>query len=470
MTPRNITLHTYLKELALREPHKKMLGNPSWWLDAQTVLERVESAACCLCSQRIDSGSFVALRTTRTVETVITMLALQAIGAVAVLTDAREEPMAFLKNRGLEIPVEHSLDAGQLNIFSLPSRSFPKREIDPKAPGFIIFTSGSTGNCKAVVLSQDNVISSPVDADPFGYYLDGDLALGVLPLDHVFGLVLLAGVFVIGYALYLPDKMDIPSILEAIQKEHLTRMNGVPSLYLGMAAQKEGYDLSSLRAGFIGGGPCTPEQFWYIEKELDITLVSAYGMSECVSITTTSHLDSQEKRATTVGRFYPRSTGKILLEDGSEAPVGVEGEICVDSPSRMLGYYGEPSSTEPLLATGDLGYVDEDGFVHISGRKKDIIIRNGNNLSARRIEEAILSIPGIQDAAVVGLPHETQGEAPWAMAAGSLTEPVILARLSELLAKNELPMGIRMVEELPRTASGKPDKQRIREVLGQWKA
>lgn len=466
----NRTLRSFLAELAEETPHRKLLGCSRWWLDAQTVLDRMESTACCLSSMGVVSGSYVALRTTRTVETVITMLALQAIGAVAVLTDAREEPIAFLKNRNLEIPVQYSLDARELNIFSLPSRSFPQQEVDPKAPGFIIFTSGSTGVCKAVVLSQYNVISSPVDADTFGYYLDGDLALGVLPLDHVFGLVLLAGVFVIGYALYLPEKTDIPSIMEAIQKEHLTRMNGVPSLYLSMAAQKEGYDLSSLRAGFIGGGPCTPEQFQYIEKELDMTLVSAYGMSECVSITTTSYLDPQEKRATTVGRFYPRNTGKILLEDGTEAPVGVEGEICVDSHSRMLGYFGEPASTAPLLATGDLGYVDEDGFIHISGRKKDIIIRNGNNLSARRIEEAILSIPGIQDAAVVGLPHETQGEAPWAMAVGSLTEGVILDRLSSLLAKNELPMGIWMVIALPRTASGKPDKQRIREVLEQWKA
>lgn len=459
------TYRSFLAELAEKTPHKKLLGDPRWWLDAQTVLDRVESLSCCLSAQGITSGSYVALRATRTIETIIALFALETIGAVAVLTDAREEPKAFLKRIGVDIPVSHTLDAQALNVFRIPSQPFPCQEVDPNAPGVIIFTSGSTGKGKAVVLSQYNVISNLLDADAFGYYLDGDVALGALPLDHIFGLVLLTGVFVIGYALYLPEKTDIPSILEAIQKEHLTRMNGVPALYLGMAAQRAGYDLSSLRAGFIGGGPCTPEQFRYIEKELDMTLIPAYGMSECVSITIGSYLDTQEERATSVGRFYPRTTGKILLEDGSEAPVGVEGEICVNSDSRMLGYYGEPASTEPLLATGDLGYMDQDGFIHISGRKKDIIIRNGNNLSSRKIEEAILSIPEMKDAAVVGLPHETQGEVPWALAVGTLTEADILDRVASLLAKNELPVGIRLVDELPRTASGKPDKQHIREIL-----
>lgn len=469
METRNKTLFTYLSELASVQPEKPLLGCSGGWLSSAQVLSQVIHTAGELEHRGIGEGDFVALRTYREVDTIITLLALQYLGAVAVLTGSHQEPEEFLQSCSVQLPVKTILREPIRPSASLVTAA-GKPSADPKAPGFVIFTSGSTGKSKAVVLSQYNLISNLIDAAPFGYYLDSDIALGALPLDHVFGLVLLTGVLVLGYSLFLPEKTDIPSILKAIQAQHITRMNGVPSLYLAMAHQKEGYNLSSLRAGFIGGGPCTPEQFQYIEKELKMTLIPAYGMSECVGITTASYFDPQEKRANSVGRFYPRTTGRILLENGAEAPVGVEGEICVDSPTRMLGYYGEPISTEHLLATGDLGYVDEDGFVHISGRKKDIIIRNGNNLSVRRIEEAILSIPGVQDAAVVGIPHKTQGEAPWAMVVGNRTETEVLACLASLLAKNELPMGIRMVDQLPRTASGKPDKQRIREVLGQWKA
>ena len=138
-----------------------------------------------------------------------------------------------------------------------------------------------------------------------------------------------------------------------------------------------------------------------------------------------------------------------------------EGEICVTGPARMLGYYGQMMPRDELLHTGDMGYVDADGYLYVTGRKKNIIIRNGNNLSPRRIEEALLALPGIREAVVVGLQDEQQGEVPVAM----LVADSEAAAPEPKLNKNELPVCYHYVDAIPLTASGKPDLLRIREVL-----
>ena len=480
-----LTVHDFLRTLLERAADKRLLGDSAGWLTVRQVLERAEGLAGTLHRLGIRRGDMIALRSYRSADTCLLLFALQMLGAAAVLTDLRQEPEDFLCSRGMVLPLRAVLsrDAGAAQwLFRAEGQEKPLAVIageapppeavctDPKLPGCIIFTSGSTGESKAVVLSQYNLINNLLDAEPLGDYRFDDVALGALPLDHVFGLVLLTGTVVLGYSVYFPERTEVPCILDAIGREKITRMNGVPSLYLAMAEQRRGYDLSSLRSGFIGGGPCTPEQFVSIEAALDMTLISAYGMSECVGITSASWRDPQSIRARSVGRFYARNTGKILRADGLEADPGEEGEICVDSHTRMLGYYGDASPREPLLRTGDLGYIDSDGFIYITGRKKEIIIRNGLNLSPRRIEEAMLSIPGVEDATVVGLPDEANGELPWAMAVcREELRPAVLNALGKKLVKNELPAGILYVDALPMTPSGKPDKQKIREVLARWK-
>lgn len=197
-----------------------------------------------------------------------------------------------------------------------------------------------------------------------------------------------------------------------------------------------------------------------------MTLIPAYGMSECVGITCASYKDPQEVRACGVGKFYPRNTWAILLEDGGEAAVGQTGEVCVDGPTRMVGYFGDKSPREPLFHTGDLGYVDGEGVLHITGRKKDIIIRNGNNISPLVIEDALLSIPGVTAAAVVGLPHPTEGECPAAMVVCRAEVYHDLSRtLADRVQKNLVPALFQRVEALPMTGSGKTDKLRVREML-----
>lgn len=465
MKPSEKSLYEYLCQQAKEYPEKKMLGGPEGWLTFQDILVRIERTAVYFSTVGVRPGELVAVRAYRDVETICAILALRLLGAVVVLVNPMCDVQEALEQVESPIPVSHIV-AERLEVQRLPEigRKFPARTA--KEIGFLIFTSGSTGKSKAVMLSEYNLVNNLIDSAPLGYYREDDIALGALPLDHVFGLVLLAGTMVLGYRLYLLAKTDVPSILNAIQTEKITRMNGVPPLYLSMAEKRDDYDLSSLRAGFIGGGPVTAEQFCRVERELGMTLIPVYGMSECIGISCASYRDSQMVRAFGVGPFYSMNTGKILREDGTEAAVNEEGEICVDGPARMAGYYGDSLSPSPLLHTGDIGFLDEQGILHISGRKKDIIVRNGVNLSPKRIEDALLALPYIEEACVIGLPDERLGEVPYAMVVCQDGAPEVI---SPELPKNELPAGFLRVNHLPLTHSGKPDKQRIREVLRQWK-
>ncbi len=456
MKPVNRSLHSFLTEYASRQPDHRLLGGPGGWLTAAQTLDRIELLADRMRSLGVHRGDFVALRACRCADTALWILALQRIGAVAVLTDPRREIKDVLSDLEGSLPVSALVDGDGVTVLA-PSAPV-EGEADPREPGFVIFTSGSTGKPKAVMLSQYNLVNNLVDSQPLGCYYPDDIALGALPLEHVFGLVLLAGVCVLGYGLYFPEHTGLSHLLDCISAQKITRMNGVPSLYLAMAEQAERYDLSSLRAGFIGGGPYTPEQFCRIEKALGMTLIPVYGMSECIGIACGSWQDPQSLRARGESRVYSMNTCKILLPDGREAPTGQTGEIYVTGPARMVGYYPERMPPEALLPTGDLGCLDGQGNLRITGRKKDIIIRNGVNIAPQPIEDAIRSIPGVKDACVVGMPHAILGEVPWALVVGSRTSTELFAVLSELLPKNQIPLEICFADQMPMTGSGKPDK------------
>lgn len=479
MKPIDISLIACLRELALAAPDKKLLGSGAGWLTAQQVYACTEAIAHQLYTAGIRPGSFAALRADRTADTVLTLLALRYIGTAAVLTDPHSEPETVLAECESHITIDSVLtphSPGQMLLRQGASKTVisltPAKAPSPALPcntqskdaGFVIFTSGSTGKKKAVVLSDYNLINNLADSQPLGCYREDDIALGVLPLEHVFGLVLLAGMAFLRYAVYFPDRTDICSLLETIEKEKITRMNGVPSLYRAIAEHRQGHDLSSLRAGFIGGAPVTAGQLEQLEQQLGMTLIPVYGMSECVGISCADGRESAAIRTRGVGRVYSMNTVRILDETGSSLPAGQAGEVWVNGPTRMLGYWGHPMADDAFLATGDLGFLEADGTLHITGRKKDLIIRNGRNISPRRIEDALLSLPGVRAAAVVGVPDAQAGEIPCAMVAG-IADP---AQLKNLLPKNELPTRILCVEELPLTFSGKPDKIRIREVLVEW--
>ena len=469
-------LYQRLSSLAASDPDRPILKDDSGVLTASALLKEATAAANAFSLLGIARGMLVALTARRTAKTAVLLLGLRFLGAVDVLCDPRQSTGDILSECETELPLAFSVrsdSAGSIIVTRLSDGYTATVSLSPSAApafdpdydsddaAFLLFTSGSTGAKKAVVLSESNLIVDLLVSEPLGLYLPDDIALGALPLDHVFGLVLLLGTIVLGYRLYFPKSTDVDSLLFAVASERITRMNGVPSLYLRMAERAKDYDLSSLRAGFIAGGPVTKEQFLHIEEKLDMTLISVYGMTECIGISCSDWRDRQDVRAGGVGPFYAENRGRIVLEDGTPAEIGQIGEIQVNGPMQMLGYYGEPMAKDAYLSTGDLGYLDKTGVLHLCGRKKDILIRNGYNLSCARIEAALLAMPDVSAAAVVGLPDAMQGEVPCAMIVGQADLPL----LAEKLHKNELPVRIMSVSKLPMTPLGKPDKQAIREAL-----
>jgi fatty-acyl-CoA synthase/long-chain acyl-CoA synthetase len=358
-----------------------------------------------------------------------------------------------------------------LNFNSDSASEFLYKKIDGNLPSTVIFTSGTTSNCKAVMLSQSGILSVSFGTQDLGWYLPQDIAIGILPLHHVFGLSLLVTATTAGYSLFFPERVEIDYIIECIERYKITRMNGVPTLYYSLAKANERLkrDISTLRTGLIGGAPVTEEQFNYIEKTLNVTMIPVYGMSECLGIACASYKDSAKKRSKTVGKFYVMGKGEIIDENGENLPKGCEGEIVITSPAVMLGYVPYKTRTEKLY-TGDLGYVDEDDFLHITGRKKDVIIKNGINISPVKVERALLSLPEVEDAVVVGVYDSAVGEVPCAMVvldeSSNATPSTLKQKLATILTKIEIPPRIEVVKKIPLTSSGKHDKKGIKEFFG----
>lgn len=449
----------------------------------------------------VKEGSLVGLRSTRSLDAYLIYLALQFMGATVILTDPHQNAEDFVRDTGIAIATDvivtneraseglaangnwEIIGHGALEI-GYPARR-EKRQFavgkNLKAPSTIVFTSGSTGKSKGSMLSQEALLQYAEDSIVYDWHLPDDIAIVTLPTQHGFALCLLIAAFVARYALFFPKDMHVEYVLDCIERYQITRMNGVPSFFYVMARVNEAQNknVKSLRTGFVAGAPIIPEQHRYVEQVLGMTLHPLYGMSEGISISCTSPLDSAETRATTVGKFH-RNAGCIVDADGNELPNGLEGEICFSGSALMCGYYGDEKATKQVFDekgrfhTGDLGYIDEKGYLHISGRKKDIIIRNGVNLSPAKIEAAIRSVSQVEDAVVVGVRHEMLGEAPCALVVVkkgiSITPEELRVILLQRMPKNEVPLTILFAKEIPLNKIGKPDKQEIKKMFFEWKA
>ena len=435
-------------------------------------------------------GDIVALRATRSPETVLLAIALGAAGAVAVMTDPHFPVRRYIEQTGVDISPAYCItdeDGGwkitsengarEIAFRADPSASAPAANVLPDDPFLVIFTSGSTGKSKAVVLSHRNCVSNPVDAMPLFEEDEKDVAISLLPLNHVFGFAVAACSTFCGHPVVFPDDLSADGVLRTIEKYRVSVIYSVPTFFLDLLAddRHKHYDISSLRLGLMAGGPFTADQMRFIEGELGLRLMPGYGMSECVGISTMRYRDGVEERAAGVGRLYPMTEAYILDDDGNELPAGCEGEICVRGMTLMLGYYNDEEATKAAidgkgrLHTGDLGYMDADGILHVSGRKKDIIIRGGENLSAVKIEHALLSVEGVYQAAVVGVKDDRFGEVPCAavipVRGVSVDEAGIKRALAGALPKHEIPERIVVTDVFPKTSSGKTDKLKIKEMF-----
>lgn len=497
MKPIEKSIFEYFREYAAECRDQRFLFDESRCYTVEGAYQEAVTIGNRLYAYGIGASSIVALRCTRSLDTCLIYLALQMMGAATLLTDPHQSVEFFLRdactqaeflitnerasddisaNGNWEISGKGSLEIGY------PARGekrvFPTAE-NLHAPATVVFTSGSTGKGKGVMLSQYNLVNHIRNFSVSGCYLEDDVSAELLPVHHVFGLAVLLMGLIKRYSILFPKTVDIKYVAECIETHKITRLDGVPSFALSLAEYHRStyFCAESLRVGVLGGAPSTKAQFDFIEQELGIRLLPVYGQSECIGITGADEKQSEDVRSSTVGRFLPMNQGFILDEDGAEVPQGEEGEICVKGPAVMLGYLDDEEATREAidgdgkLHTGDLGYLDKEGNLHISGRKKDIIIRNGNNISSRKIEGALHTLEAISHAAVVGVRHEKWGEVPCALIVIKcgyiISEEEVKKALAEHLAKNEMPEKILFTETLPLTPSGKPDKQKIKELFSQ---
>lgn len=441
MMPSEKTFFEYFENYAQERANDAFISDESKSYTVAQAFGIIKSLARQLQDSGVQSGVCVGVKSARTVNTVLIFYALQFIGGIAVMCDPHEE-----STENIFISDDTLYKDGKQTVLEFTEcyDGVIRLTDDGRATSAVIYTSGSTGGKKAVKLSQYNFINNSLDTKDIGGYRADDVNILIVPVHHVFGLALIMTAVVTKHSIFVPARVDTEYILDCMEKYGVTRLNGVPSMYLALA-EKRGTRKLKLNCGLIGGGPCTKEQFINIETKLGITLVPVYGMSECIGISCGSYKDSLADRCGSVGKVYSMNTVKIE-EDG---------EILVKSPAMSQGY-----ACGGWLCTGDLGYIDKKGFLHLSGRKKDIIIRNGNNLSALDIERKVLSLSQVKDVCVVGIPDERQGEVPCAMIVGDNAD------LTQVLTKIEMPAQIIYTEQIPLTSTGKPDKQAIKRIFG----
>ena len=343
----------------------------------------------------------------------------------------------------------------------------------------IQFTSGTTGLPKGATLTHFNVLNNGYfSGEAMGFTPQDRLCIPV-PLYHCFGMVLgvLASVSH-GSTMVFPSEAFEPlAVLEAVSEEACTALHGVPTMFIAELEHPDfdSFDFSHLRTGIMAGAPCPIEVMRKVISKMNMTQVTiAYGMTETSPVSFQSATDDPlEKRVATVGRIHPHVQVKIIDEKGHVVPRGTSGELCTRGYSVMLGYWGEDDKTKKdidragWMHTGDLAVIDDEGYCDIVGRVKDMIIRGGENIYPREIEEYLFQHPKIQEAAVFGIPDEKYGEAVVAwirLNEGEAAEAEEIRQYcNEQIAYYKVPRHFVIVDEFPMTVTGKIQKFKMRE-------
>ncbi|MDI7274406.1 MAG: class I adenylate-forming enzyme family protein [Anaerolineae bacterium] len=372
--------------------------------------------------------------------------------------------------------------ADEPNVLPLPgllarTRARPRARISPGEAGRISYTSGTTGLPKGVVHARDGYWG--LAHQSASARLDLSLLRCLLlpfPPYHYAGWLGVMSAFLSGGRVVLMEHFNPQRMLELIQEERVTQLGASPTmcrLLLNTPGQ-ERYDLSSLRRVTLGAEPCPPDLVRALHERLGCHIENFYGMTECGIISWTGDGDPWQVVATTVGRPAPGSQVRIEGPGGQALPAGQIGEVVVRTTQMMLGYHQDPDLTSEVLDaegwfhTGDVGYLGEDGYLRLVDRKKDVIIRAGENVYPAEVERYLCRHPAIARAAVVGVPSRLSGEALWAFvepAPGALlTGREVLEHCRGGIAPYKVPQAVRVVERLPVTATGKVQKFKVREM------
>lgn len=345
----------------------------------------------------------------------------------------------------------------------------------------IQFTSGTTGNPKGTMLTHNNILNNGYFVGEGIHLTPQDRVCISVPLFHCFGMVMgnLACI-THGSTMVYPAAVFNPlESLKAIEQEKCTAAYGVPTMFIAMLEheQFDQFDLSSLRTGIMAGSPCPREIMQRVIDRMHMNEITiCYGMTETAPVSAqSSTTDPIEFRVGTVGRVHPHLEIKIVDEQGHVVPRGKLGELCVRGYSVMLGYWDDEEKTKEVIDvaqwmhTGDIAEMDDQGFVKIKGRIKDVVIRGGENLFPKEIEDFLYSHPDVSDVQVIGLPDQRYGEELCACIIlhdqHQTTEECIRKYCKEHISHNKVPRYVRFFTEFPMTASGKAQKFKLQEFM-----
>jgi fatty-acyl-CoA synthase len=499
-----------LEEQAREHPDRVFLVFGDRRLTYRQVDSRASSIAAALHELGVEKGDRIALDLPNWPEFVISMFAAARLGAVIVPLNPRytvPELQYMLRHSEATVVVcaENFNGVDYLQLFenfltSLPDlqylvtvgeedlwyddriyqfedlessgagRALPQVDIDPAEDTYaILYTSGTMGKPKGVALTHEDLLSTAAaTADAVNLSPD-DVVFGVATVFHVFGLgpgVL--GTLLAGASLVLQEQFDPARALDLVERHRVTVHYGVPTVYITEMRENESArrDLSSLRAGIVAGAPISDDLVRRIRTELCPGLCVAYSLTETSSTVSMTRLDDPEDKAVfTVGRPLPGTEVRILDLDGTILPEESLGEVAIRGPGVMKGYYRQPGETaqsfddDGFFLTGDLGMIDEDGYLHIVGRRKELIIRGGFNVYPREVEDRLHAHPAVMDVTVVGLPHDVLGEQVCAcilpVEGAIITGEEIKEWCRSTLADYKVPDIVRFFDSFPLTGSGK---------------
>jgi acyl-CoA synthetase (AMP-forming)/AMP-acid ligase II len=480
------TLATLPDERAALDPTGACIDDDRVALTNEDFLARVDATAALLRASGVDAGDVVATMLTNRVELVIVMFATWRIGAALTpinpsLTAAEatfqvEDSAAralFHEGAALDLAGVTMIDVSSLT--TMPIGFGTAVESTPDALALLIYTSGTTGKPKGVMLDHANLTAMTAMITGALRLTATDRCLLILPLFHVNGIVVsVLSPLAAGGCTTITGRFSPSTFLDTLEAVRPTYFSAVPAIYAMLTALPDdvGSDTSSVRFAVCGAAPMPAELISRFEKRFGTPIVEGYGLSECTCAATINPIDGLRKPGT-VGVPLPGLEVALLDEAGAPTTQG-RGEVIIRGPNVMRGYLGKPDETARTLdhgwlRTGDVGFFDEDGYLVLVDRVKDMIIRGGENIYPKEIENVLYGHPDVLEAAVVGRPHPVFGEEPVAFIAlrrfGTVTSDELAELCSTSLARFKVPRDIVVLETLPKNAVGKIAKPDLRALM-----
>ncbi len=458
------------------------IGDTDRTLSYAEVERRSAAFAEQLAERGVGEGDVLAIMLPNSLELLIAMLAAWWVGAAATPVN----PTFTSRELGYQLA-----DSGAKLLLALPGTladidliTPEQLRLEPSGPvsrpevaedrlALLVYTSGSTGQPKGVMLDHANFAAMSEQMAGTLELSENDHALLVLPLFHVNSiLVSFLTPMRVGGRVTVLERFAPDAFLAAVERFRPSYFSGVPAIYARLAELPAEVvpDVSSLRFAICGAAPVSKELLERVEQRFGLVLIEGYGLTESTCASAVNPLRGPRKLGT-VGPAIPGQRIDIVGPDGASLPAGERGEVVISGPTVMRGYLGRPEATaetvrDGWLHTGDVGILDEDGYLSIVDRIKDMIIRGGENLYPKEIEAYLAEHPQVLEAAVVGAPHAVLGEVPVAqvvlMPGSSTTPEELLEHCRAGLAKIKVPARIEIVEDLPRNPVGKVDKPRMR--------